>query len=79
MCIKSRHTALLPLFVVPVFACASTVTFSSHTQTCSGCGDNFFYHADLKNDGYEDLVYISRLMELSRSRSLTEMEPIPLP
>jgi hypothetical protein len=35
--------------------------FANHTQTCSNCGNTSFYHGDLNNDAYEDLVYIQNL------------------
>jgi len=48
------------LLALPTLALASPVSVSNHTQVCSYCGDNFFYHADLNNDGNEDLVYIAQ-------------------
>ena len=56
---RTRACALLALLAVPMFAFGSTVYFANNSfQTCSGCSDSTFNHADLNNDGYEDLVYI---------------------
>lgn len=56
---RMRSLASFALLASPTLAFSSNVYFTNHSfQTCSGCGNTGFYHADLNNDGYEDLVYI---------------------
>jgi hypothetical protein len=55
---RTRLCALLLLCLAAPGLAFSSVSFSNHTQTCDACGDNFTYHADLNNDGHEDLAYI---------------------
>jgi hypothetical protein len=64
---RTKHLLLsLSAFtlLLPVSAIGATVSFSSHTQGCSdlcGGGPTLPYsHADLNNDGREDLVWIDR-------------------
>lgn len=59
--LRTHLCAYLTLLAAPSLAVSATVHFSNHTQTCSDCGDNGFYHADFNNDGYEDLAYIYSL------------------
>lgn len=57
--LRTHLCAYLALLAAPSLALSATVHFSNHTQTCSNCGDDGFYHADFNNDGYEDLAYIN--------------------
>ena len=51
---------LTVMLAFPTLAVASPVTVSNHTQVCSYCGDLGYFHADLNNDGNEDLIYIAQ-------------------
>ena len=59
---RTRFTrvSLAILLAIPTFAVASTVTVTNHTRVCSYCGENGFAHADMNNDGKEDLVAIAQ-------------------
>jgi hypothetical protein len=48
------------MLLVPSLLCGATVSFTNHSQGCNGyCGGapSLYYHADLNNDGREDIVF----------------------
>ncbi|MFP5234456.1 MAG: FG-GAP-like repeat-containing protein [Acidobacteriota bacterium] len=58
---RRRLCAFLTLLAAPGLVFSATIHTANHTQTCTSCGDNAFYHADFNNDGFEDLAYIQDL------------------
>lgn len=64
---RAKSCAILSLVLALPALASGSIHFANHTQTCNSCGDNAFYHADLNNDAFEDLVYIQDLPNSSNT------------
>lgn len=60
MSLASVYLPAVLALALPLSAFAGSVTFQNHANNMITGGDNAFFHADLNNDGREDLAYINQ-------------------